>query len=108
MGIENGDPMSVGAPMTVQGWLSGGWDPETVVLTVKRVIARGHKARSLGYFERAIADAHAELTRPLPEGSTGPPQRTKRTYADITRELEEQIYGPKSDADPTAAAVIDG
>ncbi|MFA5951503.1 MAG: DUF1376 domain-containing protein [Hyphomicrobium sp.] len=105
MGIENGDPMSVGAPMTVQGWLSGGWDPETVVLAVKRVIARGHKARSLGYFERAIADAHAELTRPLPEGSTGPPRRGRQTFAELAIEMEERIRGSEPDA---ATITIDG
>lgn len=108
-GLTEHDLSAVGTTYFAKKWVDQGWQPDLIVATIQAVMGKRDKAPgSLKYFEGAIADAHAELTRPLPEGSTGPPRRTKRTYADITRELEEQIYGPKSDAGPTAATVIDG
>lgn len=109
-GLTEHDPSAVGTTYFAKKWADQGWQPDLIVATIETVMAkkRDGAPKSLRYFEGAIADAHAELTRPLPEGSTGPPRRAKRTFADITRELEEQIYGPKSDADQADATVIDG
>lgn len=67
MGLDREDPRSVGAPMTVQTWLSWGWAPDVIVSTVKRVMAgRRGPPGTLSYFEKAIMRAMAELQAPAP------------------------------------------
>lgn len=93
MGLDKHDPQCTGAAYFCRKWLDSGWQPDLIVDTVRRVMGRRDKAPgSVKYFEQAIADAHAEMARPLPAGtvrSTGPPRR--ETFADIALELEERI-----------------
>lgn len=101
MDVEDGDPRGVGAPMTVQGWINGGWDPEIILRTVKLILARGGRPKSLVYFTNAIADAHADLARPLPVGTaTGPPPRERRkSFAELAIEMENRINERASTAE---------
>lgn len=81
MGLDRDDPRSVGAPMTVQTWLSWGWAPDVIVATVKRVMTgRRGPPGTLGYFEKAIMRAMAELNAPPPIAEEIP-QRTIRIDA---------------------------
>ena len=68
MGLHREDPKSIGAPMTVQAWLSGGWPRDVIVIGVKVAMANrnGEPPGTLKYFEKAIARTHAENSRPLP------------------------------------------
>lgn len=68
MGLEREHPLSVGAPMTVQSWLNGGWPAEIIKLGVEKAMQNRKQdpPGTLKYFEKAIARAHAEMTRPLP------------------------------------------
>jgi 5-methylcytosine-specific restriction endonuclease McrA len=69
LGLDPEDPFSIGVPMTIQCWINGGWGRDVILTGV----ARGMKSRNglapstLNYFEKAIARAHAELTRALPK-----------------------------------------
>ncbi|QCN95863.1 helix-turn-helix domain-containing protein [Azospirillum argentinense] len=67
------DPNWLGNYSRVSKWLADGADPEQDIFpTVERIMARrGAQGppRSLEYFDRAIADAIASRTRPLPEGN---------------------------------------
>lgn len=69
MGLEREHPISVGAPMTVQNWLNGGWNGEIILVAVKRAMQgrKGDPPGTLNYFEKAIARLHAEASRPLPK-----------------------------------------
>jgi hypothetical protein len=60
-----------GAPMRVQTWLNTGWPAEIIVAAVRGVVARntGPPAKSVQYFENAIADEIARQNRPVPEAS---------------------------------------
>lgn len=79
MGVE-GQPITVGMPMIIEGWLAA-WAPETILTTIRERMAqraaRGEEIpRSLRYFEGAIAQTHADLARPLPVATTSnPPQQ---------------------------------
>jgi hypothetical protein len=58
-----------GAPMRVQTWLNTGWPAEIIVAAVRGVVARntGPPAKSVQYFENAIAEEIARQSRPVPE-----------------------------------------
>lgn len=68
MGLEREHPLSVGAPMTVQSWLNGGWPAEVIKVGVEKAMQNRKQdpPGTLKYFEKAIARTHAEMTRPLP------------------------------------------
>ena len=68
MGNDPRGPLSVGAPLTVQGWLNAGWNSACILIGVRRVMQSrgGDPPSTLKYFEKAIARAHAELTAPVP------------------------------------------
>jgi uncharacterized protein YdaU (DUF1376 family) len=68
MGLHPEHPLSVGSPMQVQSWLNGGWPRDAIIGGVQQVMLRkrGDPPSTLRYFEKAIARAHAEFTRPLP------------------------------------------
>lgn len=93
-GLDKHDVQAVGTAYFAQKWRSQGWQPDVIVATIQRVMARRSKPPStVKYFEQAIADAHAELARPLPAGSpraagTGPPRR--ETFADLAMEFEQR------------------
>lgn len=69
MGRDEADPLCVGAPLTVQGWINAGWNGECILVGVKRGMQsrNGEAPSTLKYFEKAIARAHAELTAPVPK-----------------------------------------
>jgi len=64
MGKDAGDPLSVGAPMTVQSWINGNLHRDSILAGVRLGMqSRGGNAPgTLKYFEKAIARAHADLT----------------------------------------------
>lgn len=68
MGLDPQHPLSVGAPLTIQGWMNERWNPECIIIGVKRGMnsRNGDPPTTLKYFEKAIARAHAELTPSLP------------------------------------------
>jgi uncharacterized protein YdaU (DUF1376 family) len=68
MGVDPHHPISVAAPYSVQGWFNGGWPREAIVAGVQKAMQNrgGDPPGTLKYFEKAIARAHAELTRVLP------------------------------------------
>jgi hypothetical protein len=67
VGWDRDNPRAIGSAYTAQKWLNGGWDGDLCVATVTRVAATaGARVRSLAYFEPAIAEAHANLTAPVP------------------------------------------
>jgi uncharacterized protein YdaU (DUF1376 family) len=108
MGKDPHDPISVGAPLTVQGWLNAGWNGECILIGVKRGMTsrNGDPPSTLKYFEKAIARAHAELTAHVPvavvkqQESFHVPttQRTKlETLSDVARRHAKSgiAFGPK-------------
>jgi len=68
MGLDPHHPLSVGAPLTIQGWFNEHWRSECILIGVKRGMQsrNGDPPGTLKYFEKAIARAHAELTPNLP------------------------------------------
>jgi hypothetical protein len=88
------DPRVIGSTNFAAKWREVGWNPDVIVNTIERLMAKRTEApASLKYFEQAIADAHAELRRPVPQGTTGPPRRERRTAGDIFFELEAELKG---------------
>lgn len=69
MGKSPDDPMAVGAPYTVQHWLTGGVSRDAILCGVETAMARKkHDPPStFKYFEKAVLRAFAELSRPLPK-----------------------------------------
>lgn len=103
-GLDKHDTQCIGLLSIAKMWLEEwGWQPDVCVETVKRLMTKRTKPpNSAKYFEQAIADAHAELTRPLPEGSTGPPRRQRtQTAAEMFIELDDKLKGTNHDADDT-------
>ncbi|CCC99376.1 helix-turn-helix protein [Azospirillum brasilense] len=86
----------------VVSWLKSGWDPDLDIYpTVERVMARRSSQGPPGgleYFERAIADAHANRTKPIPEGAAhvqrdplrSPRQQPANRFQDL---LDAQLAG---------------
>jgi hypothetical protein len=68
IGVEDGHPLSMGAPYSVQTWLNGGWPVEAIKAGIQRAMAnkQGDPPSTLKYFEKAIARCYAEMNRPLP------------------------------------------
>lgn len=87
MGLHREDPKSVGAPMTVQSWLNGGWPREVIVVGVQRAMANrgGDPPGTLKYFEKAIARQHAENSRPLPVATIRPQENFSVTAREKPR-----------------------
>lgn len=78
MGRAKDDPLSYGAPMQVQAWLNGHWPREAILAGVEKGMRSrgGRPPETIRYFEKAIAQAHAEFTRPLPVVVIQPSQTT--------------------------------
>lgn len=55
-------------------WLAKGWRPEIIIPTIAEILAKNPNARSLAYFEPAIADAHAPAAARAPPAGR-PPNR---------------------------------
>lgn len=68
IGVEDGHPLSMGAPYSIQTWINGGWPVEAILAGIQRAMAnkQGDPPSTLKYFEKAIARVHAEMTRELP------------------------------------------
>lgn len=99
-GLDMHDPRVIGSTNFVAKWRKAGWSPDVIVNTIERVMAgRTEAPGSLKYFEKAIADAHAEIARPVPQGTTGPPKRVRRTAGDIFFELDAELRGQTNAAD---------
>lgn len=93
-GLHEADPRGAGTAYFANKWLTSGWQDDVIVSTIERIMAkRDTPPNNLRYFEQAIADAHAELARPVPVGSTGPPRRERRTAGDIFHELDAELKG---------------
>lgn len=89
------DPNWGGDYGRIEQWLANGWDAgKDIIPTVKRLMGkRKEPPGNLKYFERAIADAYATRTAPLPEGKvheiTGRnPTKTDRKEAATKRALQ--------------------
>jgi hypothetical protein len=77
--LDGDDPRSVAVPYTVQLWLSKGWRAKVIQQAVEVVMARRTEPpKSLRYFEGPIAEAHAELDRPLPVATVNPKNKSQR------------------------------
>lgn len=101
MGITLDYPEAQGSSYFAAKWVAEGWQPDLIVSTIAHVTAkRGKAPNSLKYFEKAIADAHAELARPLPVGSTGPPR--KRSAADVFLDLDHKLNNLDASHEPTS------
>jgi len=55
-------------------WLAKDWRPEIIIPTIAEVLAKNPSARSLAYFEPAIAEAHAPAAARAPPAGR-PPNR---------------------------------
>jgi hypothetical protein len=101
-GLDKGHPSSIGATYFANKWRSSGWQPDLIVTTIERVMSKRSKApNNLRYFEQAIADAHAELARPLPEGTAGPPRPARpQSAAELYLQLDDQLNGATDANDP--------
>lgn len=110
MGLHKHDTQCVGTAYFCKKWIDAGWQPDLIVDTVKRIMARRSKPPgNVKYFEQAIADAHAEMARPLPAGSarsTGPPRR--ETFADLAMEFERRSTLDEHTPDDFDGITIDG
>jgi hypothetical protein len=67
MGLAEEHPTRVGMPMKVEHWLTT-WHPEIILMTVQSIMATrpNDPPNNLNYFEKPIARAHAEQSRPMP------------------------------------------
>lgn len=100
--LDKHDPRVIGTSYFAKKWREAGWDAEVIVNTIERLMAkRTEPPGSLKYFEKAIADAHAELARPVPQGTTGPPRRARtKSAAERFLELDDQLNGQTDAAEP--------
>jgi hypothetical protein len=72
LGWDKDDPRAIGSAYTAQKWLNGGWNADLCLVTARRLVAAaGKPIKRLGYFEDAIAEAHADFTAPLPATPQG-------------------------------------
>ncbi|HWW46293.1 MAG TPA: DUF1376 domain-containing protein [Xanthobacteraceae bacterium] len=88
------DLQAVGTTYFAQKWIDQGWQPDVILATIQRVMSKRNSAPNTPkYFEQAIADAHAELARPLPVGTvrsgSGPPRR--QSIAELAIEMERDL-----------------
>lgn len=112
------DPRWFGDCSLVEVWLKRDFDPELDIYpTVEKLMAQRSQGppSSLKYFDRAIAQAHADRNRSIPEPSNvnrSSPQRPAKPslddqYAELDR-LCGDIPGPlESFGDPAGRDVID-
>lgn len=108
-GLHKQDQRVIGTSYFAKKWRDAGWSPDVIVNTIERIMARRTEApRSAQYFEQAIADAHEELKRGVPRGTTGPPQRRQRqSFFDLAIELENRANERAEHPAAAAAALID-
>ena len=60
-------------------WVAKGHDPAICLATISELLARNPNARSLSYFDAAIADAHAPAAARAPPAGRPPPRPTMAT-----------------------------
>jgi hypothetical protein len=62
-------PSFCGAPHRIETWLGNGWNPDIIMVAVRETLSkkRDGPPSSVGYFEKAIATAHARQAAPLPK-----------------------------------------
>jgi hypothetical protein len=108
-GLDKHDQRVIGTSYFAVKWREAGWQPDVILTTIERVMAKRTEApKSLRYFEQAIADAHAELARGVPQGTTGPPGRRKReSFFDLAIELENRSHERAADSTTPAVALIE-
>jgi hypothetical protein len=72
----------------VQSWLNGGWNRDCIMAGVQKgmVSRAGDPPSTIKYFEKAIARAHAELSRPLPVVTLQPGQTFNETARNVRLE----------------------
>jgi hypothetical protein len=106
--LDKSDPAVIGTVSFAKKWMDQGWSPALIIATIERVMSKRDKApNNIKYFENAIADAHAELTRPLPVGiAIGPRRGPKKSFAELTVEMEARVNAQTA-ADTQHATVID-
>ena len=119
MGVRD-DPRWMGNYSLVEMWLKQGYDAEADIYpTVAAIMAKrnGHGApTNLKYFDRAIAQAHADRIRPAPEviangpGHSGKPKRTQESdRATILRALNLDLAGSGMEGDERSdGPIIEG
>jgi hypothetical protein len=100
MGVEDGHPLSVAAPYTVQSWFNGGWPEEAIKTGIQKAMSGrvGDPPGTLKYFEKAIARSHAELTRVLPvvnivagETTTERPSGKAKTTGSLIASIKDEL-----------------
>ncbi|MCA1458069.1 DUF1376 domain-containing protein [Bradyrhizobium sp. BRP22] len=102
-GLDPSDPKVVGTTYFANKWREAGWQPDLIIATIERLMAKRDKPPgSLKYFEGAIADAHADLARGVPQGSaTGPPRPPRaKTAAEVFLELDDKLNGRNDANEP--------
>ncbi|RZN03823.1 hypothetical protein CWO91_31500 [Bradyrhizobium genosp. SA-3] len=101
--LDKHDQRVIGTSYFAKKWRDAGYIPDIVVNTIERIMARRTEApRSPQYFEQAIADAHEELRRGVPQGTTGPPRPGRhKSAAEVFLELDDQLNGLTDAAEPT-------
>jgi hypothetical protein len=69
MGLDPDHPLSVGSPLTVQGWFNIGLHPDHILTGVRRAMQNRPRdpPSTLKYFEKAILRAKADLSPVLPK-----------------------------------------
>jgi hypothetical protein len=70
-----GNTVEVGAPAHCQKWINEGWKPEFCLIVVRQVMSRrgpDNPLSTLKFFDKAIAQYHAEMYRPLPKSNFKP------------------------------------
>lgn len=100
IGIRHDDPTWFGSWGRVSQWLADGADPELDIYpTVRRLMTRKRDGppSSLNYFDRAIAQAVAERTRPMPTAEPTGNNHGKRHHHEPKRDawcaIIEQQFG---------------
>jgi hypothetical protein len=79
MGLDPTHPLSIGSPLTVQGWFNAGWHRQGIIAGVHSSMRSrcSDPPGSFKYFEKAIARAHAALSPTLPVAELQNPNREK-------------------------------
>jgi hypothetical protein len=91
----NWPPNFCGSPVTIEGWLNGGWRADVIVDTVKAVMAKKKNGppNSIDYFKRPIADAMANLKAPLPEGKVTHENTSRGAGAGSWQQSKDKFRG---------------
>jgi hypothetical protein len=118
MGLDGAHPTVVGMPMKIEHWLASSWHPEIILATVQSIMAtrRNDPPNNLNYFEKPIARAHAEQSRPLPIVAVSPVEannvfqknarRGGSLVAAIDRELAKLEREEEADLEVPANSVL--